>query len=604
MNDDLQTLLRTSKIFSSLSKRTCLKLLPKFERVEIERGEVLYYQGDASDSVEILLSGKLEAILTIAGGENKSVGEINPGETVGELGALSGEFRSATVVALKNSVLFKLPSEAFVELCHEYPSVLYAIINPIVSRSQRIIRTFSTEKFKKHIAIIPANDEVDLTTFIEKMTELTEDLHSLVVLSDYSKSVAETSPQKIQHFIDDAKAKNLKKLKQRILYLLKPEETTLAKYCFERADMIYIVADKNAPTLINNYVMSKVTQFVEITKSKPELIMLHSPHTKIPRDTASWLQLTDFGLHHHIRINHHNDYQRLLRFIRNKAVGLVLSGGGTRGWAHAGAIKALTEAGVPIDAIGGTSVGSIIAASYALTLSDEETLAHFQEIIDAGRYSVSWRNLTWPAISLFNAKGLTTIIQKIYGNQQIEDLWLPYFCVSTNLAKNTETIHYRGCLWEQIRSSISIPGVIPPMVQDGELHFDGGLLNNLPVDVMRKITTQRGTIIAIELVAYNKDEHKYNFPPILTFWQTFLGKFNLRNDYKFPRFIDTFLKSLLAGSSLKAKQNSMGADILIGLDLSRYPMLHSNRKQEHRIIEIGYEATMHQIKNMKRKSQL
>lgn len=600
MDDDLLTLLKTCKIFSSLSSRTCRKLLPKFDRVELEQGEVLYYQGDPSDSVEILLSGQLEAILTISTGENKSVGEINPGETVGELGALSGELRATTIVALKNSILFKLPSEIFIELCHEYPAVLYAIINPIVSRSQKIIRTFSSEKFKKHVVIIPANDEVDLTSFHDKMTELTNGLSSLILLSDHSAQLANVTPKKIQDLLDDAKAKNIKKIKQKILYLLKASPTTLADYSIEKADMLYVVADENAPVMLNNYVIEKIHQFKLSTKSNPELIVLHSPETKFPLDTASWLQLMEFGLHHHVRVNHNKDYERLIRFIRNKAVGLVLSGGGTRGWAHAGAIKALVEAGIPIDAIGGTSVGAIVAASYAITLSDEETLKQFKEIVDAARYSVSWRNLTWPAISLFNAKGLTSIIKKLFEHYHIEDLWIPYFCVSTNLAKNHETIHYRGSLWEQIRSSVSIPGVIPPMVLHGELHFDGGLLNNLPVDVMRKIISQRGTIIAVELVAYNKDERKYNFPPILTFWQTLMGRLRNSHEYRFPRFIDTFLKSLLAGSSVKAKENSMGADILVGLDLSRYPMLHSNKKQENKIIEIGYNATMHQIKNMKR----
>ena len=135
------------------------------------------------------------------------------------------------------------------------------------------------------------------------------------------------------------------------------------------------------------------------------------------------------------------------------------------------------------------------------------------------------------------------------------------------------------------------------MVQNGELHFDGGLLNNLPVDIMRKITTHRGTIIAIELVG-TKDEAHYEFPPILPFWQTLLAKLGLGYHYKFPRFIDTFLKSLLVGSFLKAQQNSVNADIFIGLDLSRFPMLHSNQKLENKIVEIGYQTTMEHIKTM------
>ena len=202
-----------------------------------------------------------------------------------------------------------------------------------------------------------------------------------------------------------------------------------------------MIADDKAPKVLDEFVLHNITEFKENSKSKPELIILHDDDTKLPENTASWLKLNDFNLHHHIRLNRTGDYQRLLRFIRNKAIGVVLGGGGTRGWAHVGAIKALIEAGIPIDAIGGASVGSIVAASYAISESHEVALAEFHELIEHSRYTVSWRNITWPAISLYNAKGLTSIVQKLYDDIEIEDLWLPYFCVSTNFAKNIEVIH-------------------------------------------------------------------------------------------------------------------------------------------------------------------
>lgn len=603
MDDDLLTLLRKNKIFGTLTKRTLRTLLPKFERIELEKDEVLYYQGDPSDSIEILLEGKLAAILTTYTGETKTAGHIEPGETVGEIGALSGEPRTTTVIAVKHSIMFKLHSEIFIELCQQYSSVLYEVVNPIVTRSHQLIQIISSEKFKKHVVIAPANDEVSLAIFSDKLNELLEGVTSTIFLSDYNDEIANATPQKIQALLNEAKAKNIKKAKQKIIYLIKDHKSALAKFCLPEAEMIYVVTHENAPVILSNIMHEKINQLKFSAKMAAELIILHDDDTKLPTKTAAWLELADFGLHHHIRINQNKDYYRLLRFIRNKAVGLVLSGGGTRGWGHIGAIKALIEAGIPIDAVGGTSVGSIIAASYAITESYEGTLTQFREIIENSRNSVSWRSFTWPAISLFNAKGLTHIIQKVFNDIQIEDLWLPYYCVSTNLAKNAETVHRKGLLWEQIRCSIALPGIIPPMLLNGELHFDGGLLNNLPVDVMRKTVGLRGNVVAVELGGNIKDEHKYSFPPVLTFWQALLGELGIAYEYKFPHFIDTFLKSLLAGSSLKAQLNGLAANILVNLDLSRYPMLHSNKKQENKIIEIGYETTLHQIKNMKRKSK-
>ena len=121
---------------------------------------------------------------------------MEPGDTVGEIGTISGEPRPITIKAVKNSILFKLPSEFFVELCHAYPSVLFAIINPIVSRSQKIIRTLSGEKFKRHVVFIPANDIVSMDAFIKNLTDLVNSTSGLVLLSDYNDQFTNTTPDK------------------------------------------------------------------------------------------------------------------------------------------------------------------------------------------------------------------------------------------------------------------------------------------------------------------------------------------------------------------------------------------------------------------------
>lgn len=601
MDNDLYVFLSTNKIFASVPRHILKRILPKFEKVELNQGEVLYYQGDPSDTIEILLSGKLIAILTTATGENKIIAEIFPGETVGEIGALSNQPRAVTVKSTKSSSIAKLPTDLFSQLCRDYPGILLEIINPLVSRSRQIMQIFTSERFKKNIAIIAANKNVQLTTFYEELNEHLMHLESIFLLSDMDKQFDGCGNEKIQKFIDEIKFKQTKKIKTHFLFLLSTPDSPLANFCFERLDVIYVIANGENLVNIDNFVLERINQYKTLSNEKPELILLHEPHIKQPNNTIQWLNLTEFGMHHHIRLNESKDFRRMIRFFRGKAIGLVLGGGGTRGWGHLGVIKALLDAGIPIDAVGGTSVGAIIAANYAMYQSLEEAEKQFSSIIEESRYSVSIRSLTWPAISLFNGKGLTHSLRNTFKDVQIEDLWLPYFCVSTNFATNSEVIHNRGMLWEKTRASASIPGIVPPMLLNGHLHFDGGLLNNLPVDIMRKITTHRGTIIAVELTANVKDEHKYRFPPVLTFWQTLLAKMGFFYDYRFPRFIDTFLKSLAVGSSLKAQQNSLAADLVISLDLSHYPMLYSNKKYEKKLAEVGYEMTMTQIKNMKKK---
>src|SRR6202034_1924826 len=154
-----------------------------------------------------------------------------------------------------------------------------------------------------------------------------------------------------------------------------------------------------------------------------------------------------------------------------------------------------------------------------------------------------------------------------FGNKRIENMWLPYFCVTCNLGAYREATHRSGLLWEKCRGSVAVPGLVPPMVTNGELHIDGGVINNLPVNTMRDILGSESKIIAIELMSEITDPNRYNFPPTLDFKQTFLAKLRLGyRDYKFPPFLETFIKALLVGSSVKQKENSAAADLLIDPD--------------------------------------
>jgi NTE family protein len=590
--DDIAEILKTSRIFSLLDDTARSELLSHFTQVELTQSEILFYQGDPSDCIFLLIRGKLAAEITTSSGETKIVGHVDPGETVGEIGALSDEPRSLTVLALKDSTLLKLSAKDFVEICHRFPAVMFETVHPIIARSKNIIQALTSEKSNKNIIIVPANNDVSVEMLSEKLSKLAENFHSLLVISEFNPELNHNSDiailkEKLSQLI------RVRKASHRILYILKSHDSNLAKIAFKRADMIYIVGDSQTVPNIDRHIIDKIHSHRLHLRSDPQLILLHPPGITQPKNTAGWLAQTQLGLQHHVRENVTKDYQRLLRFIRGKAVGLVLSGGGTRGWAHLGAIKALREAKIPIDMIGGSSVGALVGACYAMNESFDDAYERFYKIVDASNHSVSWRSLTWPAISLFNAKNFTESQTEVFGDQLIEDMSLPFFCISCNLANNNETVHTTGLLWKKTRASTSIPGIIPPMLLDGELHLDGGLINNLPVDIMREFVGTKGKIIAIDLNTYAPDRHKYEFSPILTFKDVFFAKLGIgENHYKFPRFVDTFLRGLFIGALAKARQNSLAANIFINLNLSKFRLLHSNVIQADRLIEIGYQETL------------
>ena len=592
MDQNVAEIIKNSRIFSSLDDKAREAILPEFSECEVLHGEIIFSQGDPSTSIFLLVSGKLAAEITTATGETKIIGHIEPGECVGELGALSNEPRSLTIRALSNSTLLKLSADVFISLCHKHSSVMFETVRPMMSRSRSIIQILSSDKTNKHIILVPADENVSLENISEKIINLTSHFLQFQVISEYQPELCdpndthETLSAKIQTILKNKKA-------TRILFILKSHNSLFAKIAFKNPALIYVAAFAPATPHINHYVLDKLKSLRLHLHSDPFLVLLHPAGTIAPSNTAAWLRLTDFTLHHHVRLDVITDLQRLLRFMRGKAVGLVLSGGGTRGWAHVGAIKALHEVKIPIDMIGGTSVGALVGACYSIGESYENTKEQFTKLIEASTSSITWRNLTWPIISLFNSKNFTEALKDVFDERRIEDMWLPYFCISCNLATNNEEIHPTGLTWEKTRASASIPGLVPPMLLNGELHVDGGLLNNLPVDIMRHYIGTKAKVVAIELNTYSPDPGKYDYPPILTLKEAIYARFKIgTNSYKFPSFVDTFMRGLFVGSLSKARQNALTANIFVSLNLNKFKMLYSDTKQAESLIEIGYQETL------------
>lgn len=245
--------------------------------------------------------------------------------------------------------------------------------------------------------------------------------------------------------------------------------------------------------------------YVPRTFCKRELVILHPDATQPPRNTRDWLRKRPVGWHHHVRLRELGDFGRLSRFIAGKAVGLVLSGGGSRGLAHLGIIRSLEARGIPIDFIGGTSQGAFMAGAYAKALSSTAVMVAAK--ILSNRIGSTWgviQSLTLPLISYFSGESFNILLQQALGDTQIEDLWIKYFCVTTNVTKDRMDVHQTGPLWRYARASMTIMGLLPPMLDvDGSILVDGGYVNNLPVDVMRKLCPNVSTVLAVDVE--NKD---------------------------------------------------------------------------------------------------
>jgi len=175
-------------------------------------------------------------------------------------------------------------------------------------------------------------------------------------------------------------------------------------------------------------------------------------------------------------------------------VGLVLSGGGARAYAHIGAIRALHERGVPIDFLCGVSMGAIIAAGLAMGWDDPELESRIRQAFVA---SSPLDDIALPLIAMTHGRKVSERLQEHFGDRNIADLWLPFFCISTNLTSGAYQVHRSGLVREALRASLSLPGVLPPVTKDNDVLVDGAVLKNFPADIMRSL--QSGPIVGVDV---------------------------------------------------------------------------------------------------------
>ena len=280
--------------------------------------------------------------------------------------------------------------------------------------------------------------------------------------------------------------------------------------------------------------------------------------------------------------------------LTGRGVGLVLSGGGARGFAHIGIVKALREASIPIDLVGGTSMGAILGAGVSLCWTVEELKDRFRSSFVAAK---PLRDYTLPFVSLVSGRKVTRLLQRAFGDVTIEDLPLDFFCVSSNLSTGHSEVHRRGELWRWLRASVAIPGVLPPVVHKGELLVDGGTMNNLPVDAMRELG--RGPVIGCDVGAdraFTTDAAEVDVPLP---WQLLSW---MREKKHRPNIFQILWRAGMVNSSAMTAAHREKTDLLLQPPLAQIDMLNWNGFD--RAIATGYEYAVRRLEKLPAERQL
>jgi predicted acylesterase/phospholipase RssA len=389
---------------------------------------------------------------------------------------LSEAPRAATVKAVRDSELLRLPKAGFDEFSAAHPEVMLRLARAIVGRLRRTQGGHASRHRDRMIALLPAAPDVPLAAFAAALRrELAPHLTSALLDGSASARAGASG-------VEDPEV---------VLLVCDATLTAWTSQCLRQADDLVVVGKATAdpvPGALEQEALAAVAR----REARCHLVLLHDTD-RAPRGTAAWLSARPGVRHHHVRAASGADHARLARHLSDRATGLALSGGGARGFAHIGVLRALEEARVPIDLVAGTSMGAMIAAVHALGYGAGEMLDRCR----LWTKQRPWTDATLPIASISGGRRVRRANAALFGDARIEDAWLPFACVTSNLTRATADVHSAGPLSLLVLASNSAPGLAPPVFYRDEVHVDGGLMDNLPLGVLRRMGA--GRVIAVDV---------------------------------------------------------------------------------------------------------
>jgi NTE family protein len=576
------------KIFGDFDEDILMTVENQLEWQELEGGDILLHEGDLGDSLYFVISGRLEAYIRDESENHVKIGEIVRGEIVGEMSVYTDEPRFATVRALRNSVLVRLTKTLFNSILENYPKVSLNVTKQVIERLKK--NRNQTKKLELvNICFINLHEEVremglsseifDIVSKGGNYAKITIDaVEERFGTFEASNESPEHSKQVI-HWLNSEESKY-----DKLFYFCDLDKELWYSKCIRQADHIVVFADATKSHLVSDFErkhLSSVTSVVTYVLVHPESILT-------PSGTRDWLDIRPWiNKIVHIRAQNTKDYYRLGRIVDEKAIGLVFAGGGAKGFAHLGILKALREHKIEYDFVGGTSIGAIMAFGNSFDQPLEDVIvtsrrgAFYNPFID---YNI------FPMMSILKGHRLRIMIQNVVKeitgrlDVDVSDAWKNLFIVATNSTTAEEVILSKGDLVTAATASASIPGVFPPVLLEGHLYVDGCTFNNFPTDVMKRMGADK--IIGVD---FTIDKNRtFDMPQMpsnadlikdrLIFWR--------KKKYKVPGLTSTIFNSMLLTSTSKRMINKSFLDLYFNPKLSKYGIMAMKKFDE--IVHAGY----------------
>ena len=545
-------------LFASLTPEDRALLRGQMQLVNVHKGEHLVRQGEDADCLYYVLRGRLDVLRD----GHLLVAEIGSGEPVGEIAFFADTQRTADVVASRDSQLLRLGRSQFEQVSALQPQLVQSILRTFGRRlaSATAGAPVLAPRVPNTIGLCQAGDAPIPAQLVQSLSNaLAEEAGAcrVIAASDLPEGLDPANAQALSDWLA-----GLEQQQGRLLILTGQGNPGWDQAALRHCDQLLLCGQLQQAAAHPQGVPLAQLEADMIGRFRPRhigLLLWREEEQQPITHSARWLQQRPAHLHHHVVLGNRQHFGRVARLLSGRALGAVFGGGGALGAGHIGALRALFDAGLELDIVGGTSIGSSVAMACATGEDPREMMAAFNYFFlkrkAFGRYAP-------PVYGLIDQRHVDQSMRERYGDQQLEDLTLNCYVVAANLSTNQREILRRGPCWEAMRMSASIPVALPPWInQRGEVLVDGGLIDNVPASVMHAIKPGPNLVFMLSPGERWQVAAPYGQLPsrLHQLWQMLRG----RSHGDFPRLGQTVARSMQISSYSALAASRHSGDLLI-----------------------------------------
>jgi predicted acylesterase/phospholipase RssA len=569
-----------AQLFGEITDEQLKQVFSIAEVLHFDAGQYIFQEGDGDNALYIVLSGRLRALQQTEQGQHV-LGDIAAGEPVGELALFTKEPRTASVVAIRKSTVLQIDEADYNALVNQYPSFAFTLTQFVINRLKR--NAFQQKKgaAPKNIAVIMLQPDHDFTPWTDDMRHELGIMGTPINVYSSDTQLLE-NPNAVFEDMENSEGINI--------LVCDNDHPAWAKQCILYCDLVIVATEFDAPSTLFAIEEHLNLYAANILNKKIYLLLLHPENAPAPSLTRRWFEGRKFDLHLHIRAKTPKDIRRFCRILTHQAVGLVLGGGGAKGFAHIGTAKAMMEAGIEFDFVGGTSAGALYGIGLTITDFDIPQVTHLCQ--KGAERKVTSNDYNLPFLSLMTGKKMRAYLKDMLEETYLEDIWVTTYIVSTNYSTASIKVHETGLARQKVEASIAIPGVFPPVIIDRHLHVDGGVMDNLPIEAMYQKPVSH--VIAISLAA--QSHHLVDIKTVPSAWALLVNMFTKKHRYRLPKMASLLINSLTLNSVQKQAITKSQVAIYLEMDLRAYGFLDWSKWEE--LIGKGYQQTQDYLKKL------